>query len=42
MSISSPAPSMLQVQHEVEEFDALGQSNLLEDAKFYQDTAVEY
>ena len=33
---------MSQAQHEVEEFDALGHSDLLEDAKLYQDAAVEY
>ena len=41
-NIPGPAPSVLQAQHEVGEFDALGHSNLLEDTKFYQDTAVEY
>ena len=40
--IPGPAPSVLQAQHEVGEFDVLGHSNLLEDAKFYKDTVVEY
>ena len=33
---------MSQMQHEGVEFDALGHSDLLEEAKFYQDAAVEY
>ena len=37
-----PVPSMCQTQHEGEEFDALGHSDLLEAAKFYQDAVVEY
>ena len=40
--VSGPAPSTSQMQHEGEEFDALGYSDLLEDAKFYQDAVVEY
>ena len=33
--VSGPAPSTSQMQHEGEEFDTLGHSDLLEDAKFY-------
>ena len=40
--ISGLALSVSQVQHEVEEFDALSHRDLLEDAKFYQDAVVEY
>ena len=39
--VTGPAPSVSQMQHEGEEFDALGHSDLLEDAKFYQDTVVK-
>ena len=40
--ISGPVPSMSQIQCETGEFDALIQSDLLEDTKFYQDAVVEY
>ena len=40
--VSCPASSVSQIQHNGEEFDALGHSDLLEDAKFYQDAVVEY
>ena len=40
--VSGPAPSASHTQHEGEDFDALGHSDLLEDTKFYQDEAIKY
>ena len=40
--VTGPAPSASYRQHDSEDFDALGHSDLLEDAKFYQDAAVKY
>ena len=40
--VFGPTPSMSHTQYDSGDFDALGYSDLLEDTKFYQDTAVEY
>ena len=40
--MSCPTPSVLPSQQEMEDFGAVGNSDLLEDAKFYQDAATEY
>ena len=40
--VIGPTPSASHTQHDCKDFNALGHSDLFEDAKFYQDTAVKY
>ena len=40
--VIGPTSFVSHMQHDGEDFNALGHSNLLKDAKFYQDTTVKY